>query len=199
MAAGIVDLIEQARRGDAEARERLLAELRPKLRMWAEHSLNSRIAARVDASDITQATLLDLHEKIGQFAGSTEGELIDWLRRVLENNILDAVRQATAKKRHIGREQRIDVAPEDGDALASNLAGDYSTPSMKAIRNENDIRLQEALNQLLPDQQLVVRLVHFQGKSLEAAAQELNRTTAAAAKLLQRGIKNLRSALSENA
>lgn len=193
----MLELIELARRGDLEAREKLLAELRPMLRAWAENSLNAQIGVRFDASDIAQATLVDLHEKLDQFAGSTEGELIDWLRRMLKHNILDAVRHATAKKRSVAREQRVDVAADDGGIARIDLAGAFSTPSVRAIRNENEIRLQEAMSKLLPDQQLVVRLVHLQGHSLELAARELNRTTAATAKLLQRGIKNLRSALAE--
>lgn len=193
----MLELIQLARRGDLAAREELLAKLRPQLRTWAEHSLNAQISARVDASDVVQATLVDLHEKLDQFAGSTAGELNDWLRRMLKHNILDAVRYATAKKRTVAREQRADVVAEEGGMPRMDLAGAHSTPSMRAIRNENEIRLEEALKKLLPDQQLVVRLVHLQGHSLEKAAQELNRTTAATAKLLQRGIKNLRSALDE--
>jgi DNA-directed RNA polymerase specialized sigma24 family protein len=50
---------------------------------------------------------------------------------------------------------------------------------------------------LLPDQQLVVRFVHLEGNSLAEAAEKLNRSPAAVAKLLQRGIKNLRAALVE--
>jgi RNA polymerase sigma-70 factor, ECF subfamily len=193
----MIELIELARRGDRVAREQLLAKLRPQLRAWAENSINAKVNARIDASDIVQATLFDLHEKLDQFAGNSEGEFVDWLRRMLKHNLLDAVRFATAKKRSVHREQRVDGTAQEDHAPRNDLAGAHSTPSVRAIRNENEIRLQEALRKLLPDQQLVVRLVHLQGQSLEKAAQELNRTTAATAKLLQRGIKNLRSALAD--
>jgi RNA polymerase sigma-70 factor (ECF subfamily) len=193
------DLIQRARAGDSQAREELLATMRPRLREWAEHSLNARFAGRVDASDLTQITLLDLHQKLEQFAGSTEGELIDWLRRVLERNILDAVRQATAQKRNVGREQRLEFASADSDSPHLELAGDFSTPSLQAVRNENAERLERAFDTLLPDQRLVVRLIHLQGCSLSQAAEQLGRSTAATAKLLQRGIKNLRTALADTA
>jgi RNA polymerase sigma-70 factor (ECF subfamily) len=195
--ATIDELIERARAGDAAAREELLLEMRPQLRQWAEQALGARVAARMDASDLTQITLLDMHLKLEQFIGTTERELLEWLRRSLERNIVDAVRQATALKRTVVREEHIDgVAP--GESLPRNdLAADHSTPSLRAMRNENETRLERALQQLLPDQQQVVRLVHLQGYSLGRAAAELDRSTAAVAKLLQRGLKNLRIALAE--
>ena len=191
------ELIQLARSGDSQARERLLAEMRPRLRRWADQALNARFAGRVDASDLTQITLLDMHQKLEQFVGSTEGELVDWLRRVLERNILDAVRHATAQKRSVAREERIDLAAAEQASLRNPLHDDNTTVSQHVIHQENAVRLQLALAKLLPEQQLVVRLVHLQGHTLAQAAEQLNRSTPAAAKLLQRGIKNLRIALAE--
>jgi RNA polymerase sigma-70 factor (ECF subfamily) len=187
------DLIHRARSGDQQARGQLLEVMRPRLREWADDALNARFTGRFDASDLTQITLLDVHQKLEQFVGSTEGELLDWLRRGLERNILDAVRRATAQKRTVAREQRIDVATPGQGLPRNELKGDHSTPSMQAMRNEDAERLEQALGQLLPDQQLVIRLVHLQGQSLGRAAEELNRTPAAVAKLLQRGIKKKES------
>jgi RNA polymerase sigma-70 factor (ECF subfamily) len=192
------ELIRLARNGDSQAREELLVAVRPRLREWAEDALNARFSGRVDASDLTQITLLDLHQKLEQFVGNSEGEFVDWLRRVLQRNILDAVRRASAQKRSVEREQRIDSAPDEMAIPRNELAADISTPSMRAMNNEYADRLQRALDRLTPEQQRVVRLVHLEGRSLSNAAEQLNRSTAAAAKLLQRGIKNLRTALADD-
>jgi RNA polymerase sigma-70 factor (ECF subfamily) len=199
MADDLFELVRAARTGSSEARESLLAATRPKLREWAEYAINARFAGHVDASDLTQVTLLDLHRKLEDFAGVSEGEFIDWLRRALERNILDAVRFATAQKRSVEREQPIDGGGKEGALLRNELPGDTSSPSMRAVRNEDSNRLEQAIAGLLADQQLVVRMVHLEGKSLAEAAEKLNRTPAAVAKLLQRGIKNLRAALAEEA
>jgi RNA polymerase sigma-70 factor (ECF subfamily) len=196
-AVNMDDLIRLAREGDTAARDELLAQVRPQLRQWAEHGLNTRFAGRIDASDLTQITLLEVHEKLHQFVGTSQGELIDWLRRVLERNILDEVRRATAQKRNVQREQRVDGVSDDGDAPRNRLASDVSTPSMQAIRGEETDRLREALDQLSPDHRLVVQLVHLQGQSLSVAAEQLQRTPAATAKLLQRGMASLRKVLQE--
>jgi RNA polymerase sigma-70 factor (ECF subfamily) len=190
-------IIRLARSGDARARETLLVAMRPRLRSWAEDALNSRFAGRMDASDLTQITLLDLHQKLEQFVGSTEGELVEWLRKALERNILDAVRHATALKRSVERERPMDDAVARDGIVGNRTVDDISTPSMQVMRKENADRLEKAIQTLLPDQQSVVRLVHLQGLPLSQAAQQLNRSTAAVAKLLQRGIKNLRTALAE--
>ncbi len=191
------EIISRARDGDPLAREELLGQLRPKLRQWAEHSLNVRFAARVDASDVTQITLLDVHEKLAQFVGSTEQELIDWVRRALQRNIVDAVRRVTAGKRSVEREQSVDQTNAAGQLPRNDLPGGDSSPSLQAIRNEDQDRLQAALAELLPDQRLVVQLVHLQGHPIAAAAAQMDRTPAATAKLLQRGIANLRRILNE--
>lgn len=191
------DLISRMRSGDPLAREALLVLLRPHLRQWAEHALNARFAGRVDASDLAQITLLDVHEKLEQFRGTTENELIDWVRQALQRNVLDEVRRATAKKRTVACEQSVDQ-PDAGGLLPRNsLADNNSSPSSQAVRNENCDSLQLALDRLLPDQRLVVQLVHLERHSIGAAAQRLNRTPAATAKLLQRGMANLRKILNE--
>lgn len=190
-------LISRARGGDPAAREALLEVLRPQLRQWAEHSLNARLAARDDASDVTQITLLDVHEKLAQFVGTTEQELIEWVRQALQRNILDAVRRATARKRSVEREQSVDQPDAAGRMPRNDLPGEQSSPSLQAIRNEDRDLLQAALDKLLPDQRLAVQLVHLQGQTIAVAAQRLDRTPAATAKLLQRGIANLRKLLSE--
>jgi RNA polymerase sigma-70 factor (ECF subfamily) len=189
------DLIVRARGGDAAAREELLSILRPRLRQWAEHALNARFGSRLDASDLTQITLLDVHQELSQFIGSTEGELIDWTRRVLQNNILDAVRNATAKKRTVAREQSVDHVDADGNLPRNALPDNRSTPSLQAMRAENADLLQAALARLPDDQGQVVRLVHLEGHSIAAAAAVMQRTPAATAKLLQRGMANLRKVL----
>ena len=180
---------------DVASREELLARLRPQLRQWAEHALNTRFTGRVDASDLTQITLLDVHQKLEQFLGSTQGELLDWVRQALHRNVLDAVRRATAQKRNVHREQSTDQSSANGPSPRNQLAGDASTPSVQAVRNEECDSLQAALERLLPDQRLAVQLIHLEGHSIAAAAQQLNRSPAATAKLLQRGIAQLRQLL----
>lgn len=192
------DLIQKARAGDPSAQEELLTQVRTKLREWAEQALNSRFLARMDASDLTQITLVDVHQKLDQFVGNSSSEFDSWLRTALNRNIIDSVRDATAQKRSVNREQQPDDVT-DAPAGADRFAADISTPSVKAQRMEEAEALHQALQRLPSDYRLVVQLVHLQGVSVADAARQLNRSPGATAKLLQRGIACLRKELESSA
>ncbi|MDB5388144.1 MAG: polymerase sigma factor, sigma-70 family [Planctomycetaceae bacterium] len=192
------DLIFKAQAGDLSARDELLIQVRSRLRQWAELALNSSYTARIDASDLTQITMVDIHQRLDQFVGKTSGEFEAWLRTSLQHNIVDCIRNATAQRRSVMREQSIDAANHrDGQPVSASLGSDISTPSMRAIRSEDADRLRQALDQLTPDQRTVVKLVHLEGSSIAIAAERLGKNVGATAKLLQRGIAALRKRLEE--
>ena len=76
-------LMQRARAADAHARDRLLEAYRNYLRVTAQVWLPDNVAAKCDPSDLVQETLLKAHQRFEQFRGSTEAELIFWLRRIL--------------------------------------------------------------------------------------------------------------------
>jgi RNA polymerase sigma-70 factor (ECF subfamily) len=65
------------------------------------------------------------------------------------------------------------------------------------MRQEQVLRLADALTQLLPDQRQAVELHHLQGCPLEEVAQHMNRTKGAVTAVLFRGLKKLRELLAE--
>jgi RNA polymerase sigma-70 factor (ECF subfamily) len=74
---------------------------------------------------------------------------------------------------------------------------DQSSPSQQAMRQEQSLRLAEALATLPELQREVLLLKHCEGWSLDAIAEHLGRTPAAVASLLRRGLKQLRGYLQE--
>ena len=77
-------LVCKAVNGDREALGDLLQRYRPYLRILARRQLDSAMNARMDASDIVQQTCLEAHRDLAAFHGTSKGELIAWLRRILE-------------------------------------------------------------------------------------------------------------------
>src|SRR5262245_49246970 len=69
--------------------------------------LNSQLRAKVDASGVVQQTLLEAHRAYASVAGRTERQRLAWLRRILVNNLTDAVRRITGKTRNVFREQSL--------------------------------------------------------------------------------------------
>jgi RNA polymerase sigma-70 factor, ECF subfamily len=170
-------------------------EYRSYLLLLARLQLDQRWHARIDPSDLVQQTLLDAHAKWHQF-GTENAELAAWLRKALANNLADALRKFRRVKRDITREQSLDAALDASSArLANCLAGNHSSPSQQAVRNEDLLRLADALLALPDLQREAIVLHHLQGRSLTDTAHGLGRSDTATAGLLHRGLKKLRELL----
>lgn len=169
-----------------------LDRYRSYLLLLARLQLDTRAQQKLDPSDIVQQTLLEAHAKQHQFQGNDEG-LAAWLRRALANNLRDAVRALRRGKRDARREVSIEVSVERSSArLGDWLAAQHSSPSQKAARNEDLLRIAAALESLPDAQREAVVLHHLQGWSLSEVAGRLERSDAAVAGLLHRGLQQLR-------
>ena len=76
--------------------------------------------------------------------------------------------------------------------LAGWLAADQTSPSEAAARNEELLRLANALADLAEPMREVVILKHCRGQTLQQIADHLDRSVPAVAALLRRGLAELR-------
>ena len=175
-----------------------LVQFRDYLALLARMQLGPQVRVRIDPSDLVQQTLLDAHQKWDQFRGSNDAELAAWLRRILDCNVTDALRALGRLKRDVRREQALDARMDETCVrLDEWLAALQTSPSGKAIRNEETLRLASALAELPQAQRDAVELHHLHGCSLSEVAAHLDRSTAAVAGLLRRGLERLRELLTE--
>jgi RNA polymerase sigma-70 factor (ECF subfamily) len=145
-----------------------------------------------------QQTLLDAHRQRGQFRGQSPAEMAAWLRRMLACNLADARRALARDKRDIRREQSLDAALVDSSAeLNGAVAADRLSPSQHAMHNEEVLRLADVLTTLPEGQREAIVLHYWQELPVAEVAARLNRTPAAVAGLLQRGLKALRALLQQ--
>jgi RNA polymerase sigma-70 factor (ECF subfamily) len=173
-----------------------LEAYRDYLRLLARLQLGSRLRAKLDASDVAQQTILQAHEKRAQFRGTTEAERLAWLRAILANVLAAAARRFDAKTRDLGRERSLETELElSSSRLESLLAVDQTSPSERAVRGEELLRLAGALARLPDDQRRVVELHHLKGLTVLEVAQAMGRTRPAVVGLLFRGLKKLRELL----
>jgi RNA polymerase sigma-70 factor (ECF subfamily) len=167
------------------------------LYLLARAHIGPRYRVRLDPSDIVQQSLLDAHQKQVQFRGATEAELMAWLKQILANNLADAVRGVVRAKRDISRERPLDQQLCDSFTRAEGwLAAVQSSPSQQAVRSEELVRLADALTSLPPAQREAIVLHHLQALPLAEVGQQLDKTPAAVAGLLHRGLKRLRALMS---
>jgi RNA polymerase sigma-70 factor (ECF subfamily) len=181
---------------EGESSDRPLERYREYLRLLARLQMDPRLRRKLDPSDVVQQTLVKAHENWAQFRGQSEAELAGWLRRILANTLADAVRKF---RRELALEMSLEQALGESSArLEAWLAADQSSPSQRAARHEEMLRLAEALALLPEDQRVVVELHHLQGCLLADIAARLDRSEAAVAGLLRRGRKKLRELLEES-
>ena len=182
-----------------ERREWELERFSDYLRLLARLQLDSRLQAKLDASDVVQQTLLKAHEHRDQFRGNTEAELAGWLRTILANTLTTALRHFAADVRDLGRERPLqDSVAESSARLERWLAKEQSSPSEQVMRVEELVRLAGALAKLPADQRQVIEMHHLQGVPVAAVAAAMERTKPAVMGLLFRGQKKLRALLEES-
>jgi RNA polymerase sigma-70 factor (ECF subfamily) len=182
----------------AEPDGRPLEGYRNYLRLLARTQLGPRLQAKLDASDVAQQAILQAHEARGQFRGTTEAEKLAWLRAILANVLAAAARRFEAQARDVGRERSLEGELERSSSrLECLLTADQTSPSQRAVRCEEVLRLAAALTRLPQDQRQVVELHHLQGLPVAEVAEQVGRTRAAVVGLLFRGLKKLRQLLRE--
>lgn len=173
-------------------------QFRPYLTLLARAHVNSHNPAKLDSSGIVQQTLLDAFAKRDQFRGSSEAELAGWLRQILKHNLADALRDQRRDKRDVRRERSLE---DEIDASFSRthewLAAVQSSPSQRAVKQEDVLRLSEVIAKLPEAQREAVVLHHLQGLSLADVAKQIGKSEAAVAGLLFRGLKTLNGLLKE--
>jgi RNA polymerase sigma-70 factor (ECF subfamily) len=167
------------------------------LYLLARSHIDPRHRARLDPSDIVQQTLLNAYQKQDQFRGTTDAERMAWLKQILTNNLADAVRGLVRAKRDVTREQPLEKGISNAFMRADSwLAAVQSSPSQQVLRAEEVLRLANALTGLPEAQRDAIVLHHLQGLSLADVSRQLEKSPAAVAGLLHRGLKGLREAMS---
>jgi RNA polymerase sigma-70 factor (ECF subfamily) len=181
---------------NGEAGEKPVEAYRDYLHLLARLQLDPRLRGKLDPSDVVQQTLVKAHQGQEQFRGTSAGEQMAWLRRILANTLIDAARKY---QRELAFEQGLDHSLDHSSVrLEAWLAAEQSSPSEVAVRQEQLLRLAAALAQLSEDQRTAVELHHLRDFSVAEIAAQLGRTEAAIAGLLRRGLQKLRELLQEN-
>jgi RNA polymerase sigma-70 factor (ECF subfamily) len=176
-----------------------LSRFRPYLLMLARLQFDEALQAKLDASDIVQQTLLEAHQSLGNFRGTSDPEKKTWLRRILGHNLADELRKFRRSKRNVHLEASLQAALDESSArLERWLAIEDGSPSECAMANEQSVALAAALMKLPEDQRRAVELHHLQGVPSAVVAERLGRTEVAVAGLLRRGLQRLHELISRD-
>jgi RNA polymerase sigma-70 factor (ECF subfamily) len=187
---------------DAGADELSLAleRFRGYLRLLAGLQVGPRLRPKLDPSDLVHQTLLKACEARDQFRGHSCAEMSAWLRQILARTLRDTVRDLGRQRRDISRERSLEAALEESSArLEAWLVASGLAPCEQAERNEQRLRLADALTMLPEPQRQAVLLRYYEGRPLEDISRRPRRTRAGVASLLRRGLDRLRTQLASGA
>jgi RNA polymerase sigma-70 factor (ECF subfamily) len=177
------EILDRARRGDAEALNELMRRFDPLLRRWAHGRLPAGARQTLDTDDLVQVTLMQAVKHIGSFQPRHEGAFLAYLRRSLVNRIRDEIRRAG--RRRDGWE----IPPTAVDPQASPIADLVGKETLEAYEN-GLARLTE------PQREAVILRVEF-GYGYEQIAEAMEAPSAAAARMLVvRGLARLAEMMS---
>ncbi len=167
-------LVEQARRGDAEARATLMDRHRPRLRQMVSMRLDPRLAARVDPSDVVQEALAVAYPRLDDYLRDRPVPGYPWLRQFAWECLLQLHRRhIAAGRRSVTREQAWQprLSSDSVLRLSQRLLAPGRSPNSELIRQELRDRLAAALAKLSDsDREILVMRNLEQMSAAEIAA-----------------------------
>ena len=176
-----------------------LEGFRDYLDLLARMHIDPRLRRDCDPSDVVQAVMLKAHQGNGDFRGNTPEQMGAWLRQILANTLADLLRDRLRARRDIRREESLEHALNQSSLrLAACASSGDPSPSAVLQGKENSLRLASAVARLPESQRDAVTLKHFEGRPLLEVANLMNRSPAAVASLLRRGLASLRALLTED-
>jgi RNA polymerase sigma-70 factor (ECF subfamily) len=190
-------LLAGARQGHSDCLGALLEFYRNYLNLLARTQIDLHLQARANPSDVVQETFLQACRHFGQFRGSSEKELLGWLRTILVHNLARLVeKQVKAKKRNARREVSLDhyrtVLHRSSSTFEAALISQCSSPSAQAERRELAAMVADQLAQLPPHYRDVIVLRNLEGLAFEEVAQRMGRSPGAVRILWLRALNQLR-------
>jgi RNA polymerase sigma-70 factor (ECF subfamily) len=185
--------LQLAKQNCTESLGRLLEPCRQYLLLIANQELNPALTAKVGASDLVQDTFLTARHRFCQFLGSTEQELMGWLRQVLLNHLLTVQRRyIETAKRTTYREVSLNGSFQP---IAEILPADVISPSKHCMRGELAEIVNAALARLPDRYREVINLRHRHALPFDDVARRLEITSQAARQVWTRAIQRLQKEL----
>lgn len=175
----------------------LLVVYRSYLKVLARVQIGQQLQGKADASDVAQDALLNATKGFRDFRGTTEQELLAWLRKILSNVMATLVRNYLGtKQRNILIEKSLDEnLSQSASRMQLVLKDTEASPSQVAMRKENAVLLSEALEKLPEDYRDVVVLRHIEQLSFKEVAERMGRSVDSVRNLWPRALAKLKHSL----
>jgi len=161
--------------------------------------LDYRLAGRVDPDDVLQEAWLDANNRLKQYVSERGSwSMIVWIRVILKQTLVNVHRRHfSSKKRDVSREVTRSRGSQESElpTMAEFCVGRSSTPSQVVMQKESCSKLESVLNQLRPNDKMILQLRHFEELSNKETAEVLGLSEKAASIRYVRAIERLKKAI----
>lgn len=190
MSQPLLEWVERAARGDAEAVERLLELHLPALRAFVRAHMSPALRARESSSDLVQSACREILGRVAEFRHPSEDAFRAWLFTAARRKIANRARDLEREKRDVARELPGDLRESALAALGATYSR-ITSPTGHALRREQIERLEAAIDSLSEEHREVLTLAYFAGLSRAEIGERIGRSEEAVRSLLHRATARL--------
>ncbi|MDE2127036.1 MAG: sigma-70 family RNA polymerase sigma factor [Armatimonadetes bacterium] len=181
-------IIEQCKRGDRNAFDRLMATYQKRV-----YNLAYRLTGNYDdANDVSVDAFIRVFQAIKLFRG--DANFSTWLYRIVTNVYLDR-RKRAQNRTHLSLEEYISL---DESSVSRQVEDPAPRPSEVAEQRERAETIQQAIETLPDYQRAMIVLYHTEGLSYEEIAEAMDLPIGTVKSRLNRARLTLRSRLLES-
>jgi RNA polymerase sigma-70 factor (ECF subfamily) len=186
-------LLALAAQGHSSAVNNLFQRHTPRLRSMVALRIDSRLAPRLDPSDVVQEALAEAHRKLPEYLDNPAIPFYPWLRKIAWEKLVHLHRKhVCAQRRSVRREVgQLDLSGDSKMMLVDRLAASASSPSDRMVRDEIAARLNAALAELPGRDYEIIVLKHMENLTFGEAAVVLEMTEEAARSRYRRAIERV--------
>lgn len=170
--------------------------------LWKDHRrrllkmihlrMDPRIKGRVGASDVLQDAYVEISRRVNDYLADPRMPFFLWLRFITAQQLVTLQRRHLgAQKRDVRRQVDAGIPGASTPALVDQLMAGQTTPTQRIAREEERLRVAEALDRMEEADREILVLRHFEELTNIEAAHELGIKPPAASKRYVRALARL--------
>lgn len=173
--------------------------VRPRLEKIIRFRIDPAFQARLEPADVLQEAFFQIAKRFQELIDTPDIHPLVWLRQRVLQTLWDLQRTHGRDKRSVHREQSAPIVDTTSSSItmARWLIDDITSPSQRLIKNEDQERLQRALESMTEMDREVLALRHFEYLTNLQAAQTLGISPTAASNRYIRAALRLSEILQE--
>ncbi len=194
------EILALAQQGDPIAWSQLVTKYQTRLRRMINVYLDSRLSARVDASDVVQEVFICAAKRLPDYLKNRPVDFYPWLRGLVRDELIRLQRHHLyAQRRTIHKEQpfELNMSGESVQLLANHLISNQSSPSQKFSAGERRSQVHTALEQLPAGDREILLMRCLEQLHVQDIAEILQLSEAAAKSRLRRAFQKISQFLND--